>query len=290
MRIFEAPHSGRWHTQHHQSVSTFHISELATSTESRKLDETTHFTSHQDDPSSRLDRLNRIISEFNSPFAESGNANGHRQTASAGPKANFSEDWTFGQNGQQSSGIQSSVQDVENLHPDPELEHENHADEHPGHLFLTAQTKARYVSPAFFAMISKECSEISDLLRNQQRYTVSRSSSTRPPDTTYASQRRDSGYLSIEEEHLPGDIFMHVPAWSARDLHVEQFSIKSNAADGIVNDLPTPDQCHSLIQTYLAGYHTISPLFHSLSLWRQVKALFERYDELFVSYRTISNG
>jgi hypothetical protein len=74
---------------------------------------------------------------------------------------------------------------------------------------------------------------------------------------------------------LYGDIFPHVPAYSTRDLLVGQYSRNAKMED-IIESIPTQTQCITLIRAYLAGYHTVSPMFHSPAFWHDVKCFFQK--------------
>ena len=137
------------------------------------------------------------------------------------------------------------------------------------------------MSPAFFAMISKEVAEINDLLRNQQRYSAinpfdddkSSDETVLTPSSRTQSRSRQG---SVEDHRLFGDIFLHVPAWSSQDLLVSQFSRDPNVEEAIDN-LPSEAQCYVLIQAYLAGYHTVSPLFDGPSFKKDVRGFFQKF-------------
>jgi hypothetical protein len=79
----------------------------------------------------------------------------------------------------------------------------------------------------------------------------------------------------MEDLTLVGDIFPHIPAWSSRNTLLAQYSRNPDVKD-LIEDIPGQAQCVALIRAYLAGYHTVTPLFHSPSFWQQVRDLFQK--------------
>jgi hypothetical protein len=79
---------------------------------------------------------------------------------------------------------------------------------------------------------------------------------------------------------LCGDIFPLPPAWSVEDSTTRS-TARIYSAGIILDEMPSKEQCESLIWTYLKGYHTISPLFHGPSFLRQAHRYIERYLRIF---------
>ena len=109
-------------------------------------DETPAITAQQQYLSSRLDRLGRMITD-------SQNAQEHDNVQRYDPPAANTNVATGGYGASASepnlhSGMSSTI------YAAPTAAQGTFED--PGHLFLAPQSKARYVSPAHFAMISKE--------------------------------------------------------------------------------------------------------------------------------------
>ena len=55
-----------------------------------------------------------------------------------------------------------------------------------------------------------------------------------------------------------------------------------NNLEGMINDLPSKEQCETLIWTFMKGYHTISPLFHGPTFLLQARKYIERYLRKFI--------
>ena len=83
-------------------------------------------------------------------------------------------------------------------------------------------------------------------------------------DQTLTGLDNTNQQSGADAKRLFGDIFSSVPAWSSRNLFLETISQEPSIED-FVNDLPSEGKCEILIQAYLAGYHTIDPLFHTPS-------------------------
>lgn len=145
----------------------------------------------------------------------------------------------------------------------------------PGHLFLSGNGKATYVSPAFFAMIRTEVGEINSLLQSQQRYSTMhvRELPFRDARTSGAVSVAPSEGSNHTERKFCGEIFPPAPAFG--DSSRRSGLLTSSAdIDELVDGLPTKPQCDVLIQAYLTGYHSISPMFHGPSFLQRVSSLF----------------
>ncbi|KAH7417591.1 fungal-specific transcription factor domain-containing protein [Cadophora sp. MPI-SDFR-AT-0126] len=155
-----------------------------------------------------------------------------------------------------------------------------------GHLYLGPQSKSRYVSPDFFALISQEVTEINQLLRQQESYSPRPELHASPQqyshdfdvDAAHGGQYRQSPASSNTDStskrrtltgQLCGDIFPPPPAWSS-DASAARNVTRLHPGD-LVEDLPSKEQCESLIWIYMEGYHTISPLFHGPSFLQDAK-------------------
>ena len=101
-------------------------------------DETPTIAAQQQYLSSRLGRLSRLISDFEPTQDEQTSSNGGGVPVSTGASYVPS--------------LSSFAQPEQEDGPQPEQNGD------PGHLLLAPQSKARYVSPAHFAMISQEVS------------------------------------------------------------------------------------------------------------------------------------
>jgi hypothetical protein len=123
---------------------------------------------------------------------------------------------------------------------------------------------------------SFQVSEINELLRGQQRYSLNytdedeTSDDEQEPPSPVEQLRGD-----FDDMRLYGDLFPHVPAYSSRDLLVGQYTRNTKMED-IIKGIPTQNQCIALIRAYLAGYHTVSPMFHSPLFWMEVKNFFHK--------------
>ena len=124
-------------------------------------------------------------------------------------------------------------------------------------------------------MISKEVSEINDLLRHQQRSSTSHTpdawSTTIRSDGSSTVLHHDSGGESpgAEDRYLYGDLFPYPPAFAAENIPTQ--SSKERHVSECISNLPSPAQCDVLIKSYLSGYHTIAPLFHSPTFEEKVQ-------------------
>ncbi|KAK0100344.1 hypothetical protein ONS96_007624 [Cadophora gregata f. sp. sojae] len=167
-------------------------------------------------------------------------------------------------------------------------------DELNGHLYLGPQSKSRYVTPDFFAMISQEVTEINQLLQNQQVYSSHADVyNPRSPSQTelqeseaaYSGRYRQAS-LSTEEStsrsrtltgQLCGDIFPPPPVWSS-ELNAPRYATRRRSASDLMEDLPSKEQCEALIWIYMEGYHTISPLFHGPTFLQEAQKYIAGHD------------
>ncbi|KAK5167509.1 uncharacterized protein LTR77_007208 [Saxophila tyrrhenica] len=144
----------------------------------------------------------------------------------------------------------------------------------PGHLMFGPQSKARYISPVHFAMISEEINDINELLRNQQRFFVNNADDESESES---EQHTHPGGLAVRlrgDRRTYGDIFPDVPAFRPQDVAVGQYARNPDVTE-LLRALPSQHQCAGLIRAYLAGYHSVSPLFHSPSFWQQAREFFQ---------------
>ncbi|PVH78812.1 hypothetical protein DL98DRAFT_236184 [Cadophora sp. DSE1049] len=156
-----------------------------------------------------------------------------------------------------------------------------------GHLYLGPQSKSRYVSPDFFALISQEVTEINQLLRQQEIYSPRSEVYASPQqdshfdaDAPHSGQYRQKSSSSSGEDstsrsrtltgQLCGDIFPPPPVWSKEANTTKSTARRLHPGD-LIEDLPSKDQCESLIWIYMEGYHTISPLFHGPTFLQEAK-------------------
>jgi hypothetical protein len=79
-----------------------------------------------------------------------------------------------------------------------------------------------------------------------------------------------NGKNGVNDRRLYGDIFPRVPAWDTRNMLLAQYS-RNPDIRALIEDMPSQTQCVALIRAYLAGYHTVMPLFHSPTFWQQVR-------------------
>ena len=142
-----------------------------------------------------------------------------------------------------------------------------------GHLYLGPQSKSRYVSPDFFAMVSQEVcllysltvgslltfwevTEINHLLQQQQQYTLDPELYVRREEQDYllqnGSYRRGSvstddpmSYSKTITGQLCGDIFALPLAWSLEDSMARSTTRIYNLGV-MIDDLPSKQQCESL--------------------------------------------
>lgn len=144
----------------------------------------------------------------------------------------------------------------------------------PGHLFLSGNGKATYVSPAFFALIRTEVGEINSLLQSQQRYaTHVRELPFGDAGTSGSARSAHSEDSNGTEGKFCGEIFPPAPAFG--DSNRRSGLLTSSAdIDELANGLPTKPQCDVLIQAYMTGYHSISPMFHGPSFHEGASSLF----------------
>lgn len=129
--------------------------------------------------------------------------------------------------------------------------------------------------------------EINHLLQQQQQYTLDPELYFRHEEQDYVSRtglyRRGSAstddgsfYSKGIIGQLCGDIFPLPPAWSVEDSTTRSMA-RIYYPGLILHDMPSKEQCESLIWTYMEGYHTLSPLFHGPSFLRQARIYIERF-------------
>ncbi|KAE9371804.1 hypothetical protein N431DRAFT_559228 [Stipitochalara longipes BDJ] len=156
-----------------------------------------------------------------------------------------------------------------------------------GHLYLGPQSKSRYVSSTFFAVINQEGTDVDHLLQQQQQqYTFDPELYIRQEEQDYTAQSRSrhrgsistynaSLYSQTISGQLYGDLFPPLPAWSVEDITTKSTTRIYNA-EVTLDDIPSKEQCEELFRTYMQGYHTISPLFHGPSFLKQARRVNER--------------
>lgn len=146
----------------------------------------------------------------------------------------------------------------------------------PGHLSLPAHSRAIYASPAFFALIRREVHEINDLLRGQQGADLTHIWSDPSQDEEISEPRTtattlgsgSSGPQSANELYPETPLFLSSGMLSERNLrHVDSRQI--------TEALPGQAECDILLDAYLAGYHTISPMVHGPSVRRGISSLLD---------------
>lgn len=147
----------------------------------RPQDETPAIAAQQQYLSSRLERLGRIISASQTEQIGQGYETSEVGNYPAGSLYDVSAGSTVPPTGSSFTQFDYSAASSSGA---PLSRFED-----PGYLLLSSQSKARYVSPAYFAMISQEVrtiwvdgkendtdtpqvSEIDELLRSQQRYSL----------------------------------------------------------------------------------------------------------------------
>ena len=101
-----------------------------------------------------------------------------------------------------------------------------------------------------------QVSEINELLRNQQRYTLNQDEDYNSEENTELPDPTAQIRSDLEDMRLYGDIFPHVPAWSSREVHVGQFA-RNLKLHETIRGIPSQAQCVALIRAYLAGYHVM---------------------------------
>ncbi|CZR63089.1 uncharacterized protein PAC_12986 [Phialocephala subalpina] len=159
-----------------------------------------------------------------------------------------------------------------------------------GHLYIGPQSKSRYVSPDFFAMISQEITEINHLLQQQQQYMIDPTLFAKDEERDLTPQSRlarqdsmstdtsDAQHKNIKRQLL-GDIFLQQPEWMSSDDNTpksRRTTTRIPSPGFILDDLPSKEQCEALIWAYMEGYHTVSPFFHGPSFLQQARKYIER--------------
>ena len=207
------------------------------------LDETPSLTrSHQRDLATRLDRLEQII---------------------ANPTA--------------------TEQEMSFQNPNPSQPDQTTSAKHslnppnPGHLSLPAHSRAIYASPTFFALIRREVNEINDLLRGQQGFELthirncpSEGEEVSEPRTT--AKTRGSGSFG---QGSASQLYPETPTFLSSGMFSERHTTHVDARQ-LTDALPARAGCEVLLDAYMAGYHTISPMIHGPSVRQGISSLLDR--------------
>ncbi|KAL2374775.1 hypothetical protein RJZ57_000741 [Blastomyces gilchristii] len=149
-----------------------------------------------------------------------------------------------------------------------------------GHLSLEEGGKPRYVGTTYWAYISREITELNQLLRGQT-LSVDRSPS---PDDAYSSLDEndfaDSALLSSSrgaKTSLPtrkdsfnkSVLFPLSESPGSPDKSVEPYMLEN---------VPTKRQSRILLKGFMSGVHAISPVVHPPSILRKYKAFWNWYE------------
>ena len=145
----------------------------------------------------------------------------------------------------------------------------------PGHLSLSAHSRATYTSPAFFALIRREINEINDLLQGQQRSSSTHITDDLSEDSEFTksestAKRADSDLL---EQESTSELYPQTPMFLSSGMHSERHTGHVDMKQ-LSKGLPAQAQCEMLIDAYMAGYHTISPMIHGPSVRQVISSLF----------------
>lgn len=145
----------------------------------------------------------------------------------------------------------------------------------PGHLSLSAHSRATYISPAFFALIRREINEINDLLQGQQRFTSTHIRDDPLGDNEFSkfgstANTDDSDPL---EQESASELYSDTPMFLSSGMHSTRHTSHVDSRQ-LTEGLPTQAQCEMIIDAYMSGYHTISPMIHGPSIRKGISSLF----------------
>ncbi|PGH03182.1 hypothetical protein GX51_04217 [Blastomyces parvus] len=150
-----------------------------------------------------------------------------------------------------------------------------------GHLSLEEGGKPRYVGTTYWAYISREITELNQLLRGQ---TLSVDRSPSP----------DDDYSSLDEDDFPDST---LPSSSSRGAKTSPYTRKDSFNKPVLfplsespgspdksvepcmlENVPTKRQSRILYKGFMSGVHAISPVVHPPSILRKYKAFWNWYE------------
>ncbi|PGH31177.1 hypothetical protein GX50_06056 [[Emmonsia] crescens] len=149
-----------------------------------------------------------------------------------------------------------------------------------GHLSLEDGGKSRYVGTTYWAYISREITELNQLLRGQTR---SNDLSPSPSD----------GYSSLDEDDFPDSTLPNNSQGPKTSPHIRKDSfhksvlfpmgespgsLDKSIEPYMLENVPTRRQSGILYKGFMSGVHAISPVVHPPSILRKYRAFWKWYE------------
>ncbi|OAX79804.1 hypothetical protein ACJ72_05876 [Emergomyces africanus] len=148
-----------------------------------------------------------------------------------------------------------------------------------GHLSLEDGGKSRYVGTTYWAYISREITELNQLLRGQTR-----SNRLSPSSSDYSSVDEDDSPESTlpnnshgkrTSPHIPKDSFHNSVLFPIGE---SPGSLNKSVQPYMLENVPTRRQSHILYKGFMSGVHAISPVVHPPSILRKYRAFWNWYE------------
>ncbi|OJD19564.1 hypothetical protein AJ78_00421 [Emergomyces pasteurianus Ep9510] len=149
-----------------------------------------------------------------------------------------------------------------------------------GHLSLEDGGKSRYVGTTYWAYISREITELNQLLRGQSR------SDDRSPSPSDC-------YSSLDEDDFPDSTLPNRRHGTKTSPYIRKGSLHKSVLFPIgdspgsldkpvqpymLENVPTRRQSHILYKGFMSGVHAISPVVHPPSILRKYRAFWDWYE------------
>lgn len=151
-----------------------------------------------------------------------------------------------------------------------------------GHLSLEDGGKSRYVGTTYWAYISREITDLNQLLRDQNRsHTMSANdSSTDEPMVDSTAKTPGDPWKTSDGSSGPSDCL------SSGDTPQKLFLSPGESPDmkgrlvepEMLERMPTKRQSHVLYKGFMSGVHAISPVIHPPTILKLYNAFWDWYD------------